>query len=134
MKLDVQISGLTNLRKRFDGLPEKSKKLVRDALMKAGYLVEGASKKEAPVGTPESTHRRGYTGGRMRASIKVSDSLLNRVNPAVVISPHTHYARYVHDGTRYMKARPFMTKGYESSKAKIRSIMKALLKDIKNSL
>lgn len=123
MKLDIQISGLTNLRKRFDRLPEKSKKLVRDALLKAGYIVEGASKRETPVDT-----------GRLRASISVSNSLLLRAEPHVVISPHTKYAQYVHQGTRRMTARPFMTKGYESSKAKIKGIMKALLKDIKNSL
>ncbi|HBI50266.1 MAG TPA: hypothetical protein DDY21_00230 [Candidatus Moranbacteria bacterium] len=123
MKLDIEIKGLERLRRKWDSMPDKIKKMTMDALMKSGYQVERESKKETPVDT-----------GRLRGSISVAGSLALRAEPHVVISPHTAYAQYVHEGTRFMKARPFMTRGYEMSKNKIRSNMRQLLRDIINEM
>jgi len=46
--------------------------------------------------------------GRLRASINTQPQL---GGISAVVSTNTDYAIYVHDGTRYMRARPFMTMG-----------------------
>jgi HK97 gp10 family phage protein len=123
MKIDVKITGLERLRRRWNSAPDKVKKMTQDALNKSGYLVEGASKRITPVDT-----------GRLRSSISLSSTLALRAEPHVVVSPHTNYAIYVHEGTRRMKGRPFMTKGYESVKSRIRNEMRKLLKDVTKEL
>lgn len=119
MQIKVEIKGLSELRAKWNRLPAKIKKMTNDALMKSGYLVEGASKKGTPVDT-----------GRLRLSISVASSLALRAEPHIVISPHTNYAIYVHEGTKRMQARPFMTMGYNTSRNKIKAIMRTLLKKI----
>jgi len=123
MQFNIKIDGLEKLRRKWNSAPAKIKKMTQDALVRAGYLVEGESKRITPVDT-----------GRLRASISLSSSLALRAEPHVVISPHTNYAFYVHEGTRYMKARPFMTKGYHAAKNKIKSEMRSLLKNVNKEL
>ncbi len=63
------------------------------------FLIERESKKVTPVDT-----------GRLRASIGVS------LRPAsATIRPHTNYATYVHEGTKYLRARPFMLWGAQNA-------------------
>ncbi len=63
------------------------------------FLVERESKKVTPVDT-----------GRLRASIGVL------IKPfSATIQPRTNYATFVHEGTRFMKARPFMFWGAETA-------------------
>jgi len=66
------------------------------------YLIERESKKVTPVDT-----------GRLRASIATDIG-----NLRAVIAPHTKYAVFVHEGTRYMKARPFMEWGASKAEQK----------------
>jgi HK97 gp10 family phage protein len=58
------------------------------------FLVERESKIVSPVKT-----------GRMRASIRVMGS---GQKFRQIIQPNVDYAIFVHEGTRYMKGRPFM--------------------------
>lgn len=64
-----------------------------------GFMVEAESKKVTPVKT-----------GRLRASIMTDIG-----NLRAKIAPHTDYAGFVHWGTKYMKARPFMIWGFEGA-------------------
>lgn len=61
--------------------------------------VLGESRKVTPVDT-----------GRLRGSERVDTFKLR-----AIIAPHTHYATYVHEGTRKMRARPFMRWGLEAA-------------------
>ena len=63
------------------------------------FLIERESKKVTPVDT-----------GRLRASIGVS---LRR--DSATIRPDTNYALFVHEGTKYLRARPFMLWGAETA-------------------
>lgn len=76
----------------FGHLPSKVARAIDIGLQKAAFIIEGKSKELAPVDT-----------GRLRASIFTSLSPLQ-----ATIGPYVNYAIYVHQGTRYMKARPFM--------------------------
>lgn len=70
-------------------------------LKRMTITAEGAAKKVTPVDT-----------GTLRRSIT------HRVEPTAthgVIGTNVEYARFVHDGTKYMRARPFLKQGIENS-------------------
>ena len=81
---------------------------LKGEINRLAMSVERYAKQLAPVGTPESTHRKRYVGGRLRASIHTTPFLTGL---GAWVSTKTNYAIFVHDGTRYMRARPFMTTG-----------------------
>jgi HK97 gp10 family phage protein len=87
------------------------KSFLRGEINKIALLVERYGKQLAPVGTPESTGIKGYKGGRLRASIHTKPAMLSSLE--AVVKTGVHYAIYVHEGTRYMRARPFLRKGTE---------------------
>ena len=65
---------------------------IRLALASMGQTAEGYAKEDCPVGTPESTGKKGYIGGTLRGSIAnevVEDE------KAVYIGTNVEYAIYV---------------------------------------
>jgi len=113
---DVRITfkpSLSKLAGKFGSV--KVDNFLRTKIRELAFLVERESKKVTPVDT-----------GRLRASI--------RVLPVVrfleeVIQPHIDYAIYVHEGTRYMRARPFM---YWGAKSAVRGVEAKLSKDLES--
>ncbi len=81
---------------------------LKREINRLAFSIERFAKQLTPVGTPESTGRKGYKGGRLRASIFTSPA---KFGLQAVVSTNTSYAIYVHEGTKYMRARPFMTMG-----------------------
>lgn len=93
--------------KFLDGAPEKVAKILQNVIYKGSLLVERFGKQNAPVDT-----------GRLRASISTD------IHPlTATTSTNTNYARYVHDGTRYMRGRPFMTDAAKSAEGQIGGII-----------
>lgn len=74
-------------------------------LVAIGMTAEGYAKEKAPVGTPESTHKKKYIGGQLRNSIT---NKVDKSEMAVYIGSNVEYAPYVELGTRKMSARPFL--------------------------
>jgi HK97 gp10 family phage protein len=94
--------------------PKKMAKILQNVIYKASLLVE----REAKIGAPVDT-------GRLRASIATD------IHPMkATIEPHVEYARYVHDGTRYMKARPFMKNAEQKVSGMIEDIVLQELKSL----
>jgi len=88
----------------------RTKEFLQKKIEKLAFLIE----REAKPVTP-------YKTGLLRASVRVESIGSLRA----VIAPHTHYAIYVHEGTRFMRARPFMLwgtqfalRGFETKVAK----------------
>lgn len=102
----IEIKNIKQLTSALKSHPDLFIKEFQKALAKAGLVVEIESKKVTPVDT-----------GRLRASISTELKSL-----MAIISPHTNYALYVHEGTRYMKSRPFMKWGAESAEGRIQQI------------
>ena len=75
-----------------------------DLLQAAVLIVERESKARTPVDT-----------GLLRRSI--TTRMLSRTSGQV--GTNIEYARFVHDGTRYMAARPFLTQGLDASRPTI---------------
>lgn len=76
-----------------------------------GLLAEGYAKKLCPVGTPESTGKKGYRGGTLR------DSITHVVNKqSVIIGTNVEYGPYVELGTGPYFTPPPEWEQFESQK------------------
>lgn len=76
---------------------------IERALEKVGLTAERYAKLACPVGTPESTGKKGYMGGTLRNSI----SHTHDKNTAY-IGTNVEYAPYVEMGTKKMAAKPYL--------------------------
>lgn len=70
---------------------------LQKEISKLAFAVERFAKQLTPVDS-----------GRLKSSIHTQPELLGL---SAIVSTRTNYAVYVHDGTKYMRARPFMTMG-----------------------
>lgn len=84
---------------RFKGFEEILVTKLKEGVLGYSYLVERGAKIFSPVDT-----------GRLRSSIGVSLEV-GGGGLSSFIQPTVNYAIYVHEGTRYMKGRPFMEWG-----------------------
>ncbi len=89
------LNRLANAFKKID-----IKSFTREEVETLAFNVERFAKQITPVDT-----------GQLRGSIGVS-SLFGK-DIGSVVATNKNYAVYVHEGTRYMRARPFMKQGLE---------------------
>lgn len=80
---------------------------IAQELARRAVRIESAAKQLCPVGTPESTGKRGYRGGRLRQSI-TWELGANSEGLYVDVGSNVEYALFVEMGTRYMAARPYL--------------------------
>ena len=96
MKITVKPS-MGEMRRKFGNINING--FLSKKIKEYAFLIERESKKVTPVDT-----------GRLRASIGVT------LRPmGATIQPDTHYAYWVHQGTRYVDARPYMFWGAETA-------------------
>ncbi len=88
----VQITNIAQIRTAFALAPALMIRYLNEAIQKSIFLIEGQSMIRTPVRT-----------GRLRASHTTQFSSLKGS-----VGPTAFYAPFVHNGTRYMKARPFL--------------------------
>lgn len=98
MKIQIKIKNIEQIRHAFRIAPEDMKRELGRAIQKATFQVGRQSRKNAPVDT-----------GRLRASH------VERFTPTKgTIEPTAYYAFFVHEGTRFMRGRPFLARAVES--------------------
>lgn len=113
MNIKVVIDA-TQFKDFLRGSPRAFEKALTNAIQKGAYLVERLAKQNAPVDT-----------GRLRASIATS------IIPfQATVQPHVNYAIFVHEGTRFMTARPFMHDAAEDVDRQISDILKGELQKV----
>lgn len=96
---------------------------VGDAVQGAGIDCQAEAKRNCPVGTPESTHKKGYIGGRLRASIQYA-----KLTPySCKVGTNVYYSRYVEFGTHKMAARPYLFPAYIMARKNLINELKALV-------
>lgn len=88
----VKITNLPQIREAFNKAPYLMAGELNLAIRKSIFTIQGASVRNTPVAT-----------GRLRASTSSQFSNLRGE-----VGTHTNYDVYVHEGTRYMKARPYL--------------------------
>lgn len=96
---------------------------IERALEKVGLTAERYAKIACPVGTPESTGKKGYVGGTLRNSISHTHD-----KNTVYIGTNVEYAPYVEMGTKKMAARPYLGPAIVKHVQEYKSIIEQELK------
>lgn len=111
----VEIRGGKELAKKFRNMGRQTQDRVDQILLKAGFMIERDAKNNTPVDT-----------GRLRSSVSTRLVAANR--KSVEVGTNVKYARFVHDGTSKVPARPFLTSAMEKNKIKILRLFKDVIK------
>lgn len=88
----IKIENLNEIRAAFSKAPAAMTKELDKSIKKSIFAIQGESMVRTPVDT-----------GRLRASHTTLFSLLRGE-----VGPTANYSLFVHEGTRYMKGRPFL--------------------------
>ena len=104
--------------KAFKQAPRNLGKNLGKALKESAFTVERKSKIIAPWDT-----------GLMSKSIRPEVKPLS-----AIIAPHVNYAVFVHEGTRFMAARPFMARGAKASERLIQEFFTESVDDTLKSI
>lgn len=118
----VRLVGAASLDKLLEGLPKKvANKILRDALRKAGKIVQAEAKARAPVDE-----------GELKRSITVRKGKRKRKgSQSVVIFPDQNkfkddfHGPYVEYGTSDTPAQPFMRPAFEATKDQALAIVRS---------
>ena len=105
-------SNINQVQNKIARMQPRVVRAIQGSVRKAGFIVERHSKMRSPVDT-----------GRMRSSINTTVRGLS-----ATIRPMVHYAQFVHNGTRFMRAQPFMTRGLNDSITEIRAVFNREIK------
>lgn len=117
IKVTIDSKAYEKFLKSGDANVEKG--LSRGILM-AAFLIE----REAKILT-KSGYFKHPTG-------RLSNSITKTINPIrAEIGPHVNYAIYVHEGTKFIRARPFMTETEQSTHDEVNRIIE---KEIESAL
>lgn len=109
----VTIKNLPQIRAAFGKAPRLMVKKLDDAIKKSAFLIERESKTRTPVLT-----------GRLRASHQTTYAPLQ-----ATIEPTAEYAIYVHEGTRFMRARPFLLEGVQAAEKSVQKFFTDAVKE-----
>lgn len=114
MQVSIRISNIAEIRRAFALAPGDMANQLQRAIRKATFQVGRQSRINTPVLT-----------GRLRASHT------ERFQPGKgIIEPTAHYAIYVHEGTRYMRARPFLAEAVDSETGQVQDFFTEAVKEV----
>ncbi len=114
----VNITNLSEIKRAFAASPVKMTQELNTAIKKAALVIQSQSMVNTPVLT-----------GRLRASHTSTFS-----NLKAIIQPNTDYAFFVHYGTRYMKARPFLFNAVKSEGTRVNEYFQVAVQNTLNDL
>jgi len=124
----LRIKNAAELRAAFGAAPGLMSRKMRIALYKAGLVVMRESMSRTPVRTGRLKTSHFLTGS---GGVKVSG--MGKKMQAEV-GPNTDYAGFVHNGTRFQRAQPFLKKGADAAENKVNRIIKDDLQDVLNNI
>lgn len=110
---NIKLSGLSEILGGLESVKEGLADTLSQGMREAAFVVEGEAKKEITSGP-----NRAIKTGFLRSSIGVVS-----VSPyQAKIQAGAYYGVYVHEGTRYMRARPFLQAGLRDAIPQIEAI------------
>lgn len=118
MDLQIKIKNLAQIRSAFNAAPS----LMRANMAKAIAISTFKVGRDSRINTPVDT-------GRLRASTR------EQVTPIKgIVATHVNYDIFVHEGTRYMRGRPFLRNALESNQPFIQQAFKKATQDTLDSI
>lgn len=122
MNVHIKIKNLPQIRAAFNQAPRLMNRELSQAIRKSTLLVEGQSKIRTPVRTGflRNSHETRFEGGGF--------------NFRGIVEPTAEYGIFVHQGTRFMKGRPFLKEGLEASENQIQFLMQMAVQNVFNQI
>lgn len=105
--IQIKITNLPQIKAAFNRAPGLMTDELNKAIKKSIFTVQADSMRNTPVLT-----------GRLRAS---HTSMFANLKGSVYTN--VNYDHWVHDGTKYMEARPFMQQAVDSDNRQVQSFM-----------
>lgn len=105
--IKITITNLPQIRAAFGKAPALMTNELNIAIKKSIFTIQGRSMQRTPVLT-----------GRLRAS-----TLSKFENLKGEVGTHTNYDIFVHEGTRFMAARPYLRTAVEESNSEVNDFM-----------
>ena len=102
-QVHIEIKNIAEIRRAFSQAPRLMSDAFKQALTKSALQVQ----RESMIRTPVLT-------GRLRASHEFNVSG-GGLQMQATVQPTADYGVFVHEGTRFMKGRPFLKEGAEDS-------------------
>lgn len=118
VNVKVKITNLREIKQAFSQAPARMTKALNKAIQQSIFTIERQSKINTPVRT-----------GFLRASHR---SLFSNLRGEV--GPTASYAMFVHEGTRYMRSRPFLLEAVQSTDSQIQGFFEAAVQDTLDSI
>lgn len=117
-QVSIHIKNIAEIKKAFNKAPILMRRNLNTAIQKSVILVEGKSKAFTPVDT-----------GRLRSSHRtLFKDLYGEVGT------NTTYDIFVHEGTRYIRGRPYLRNAVTSVSAQIDSNFSKAVQDTLNEI
>lgn len=116
--IEVKITNLAEIKAAFRKAPGLMTKYLNQAIQRSIFSIERDSKINSPVLT-----------GFLRAS---HQSLFSNLRGEV--GPTASYAIFVHEGTRFMRPRPFLLEAVKSNERKIQDEFKDAVQNTLNDI
>jgi len=117
-EIAVKITNIDQIRRAFNRSPFLMAKELNKAIEKTVFKVEQQSKINTPVDT-----------GRLRASHYTEFSNLRGA-----VGTDTNYDIFVHEGTRYMKARPYLRTAIDETSKSIDDYFKDAVQNVLDTI
>ncbi len=92
-----------------DSTYKKQMRQVKKAVSSAATVCQESTRKRCPVGTPQSTGKKGYVGGTLRDSYTILQSLDGL---EAIVFTNVLYGKFVELSTYKMKAQPHLYPGF----------------------
>lgn len=108
MQVNITIKNIDQIRRAFGKAPTVMANNLNAAIHKSVLSISRQSRINTPVDT-----------GRLRASTREVFSYLKGE-----VGTHTNYDMFVHQGTRYMRARPYLASAVQSEQGQVDNWMR----------
>lgn len=116
--ISITITNLPQIRAAFSKAPSLMNSELNTAIKKSVFYIQGKSMVNTPVAT-----------GRLRASTR---SLFSNLKGEV--GTHTNYDIFVHEGTRFMKARPYLRTAVDESNVQVSDFFVKAVDNVLNTI
>lgn len=116
--INVTIKNLPEIKAAFNKAPRLMSKELNLAIRKTVLMIGSDSRRNTPVDT-----------GRLRASTREFFQNLRGE-----IGTHTEYDIFVHEGTRFMKGRPYLKKAVEMNERKTDENFREAVQNVLNEI
>lgn len=117
-QVSVKITNLPQIKRAFNRAPYLMAKELNEAIHKSVFAIGRDSRQNTPVDT-----------GRLRASHREAFSSLRGE-----IGTHVEYDIFVHQGTRYMKARPYLLQAVKSNQERVQGFFTEAVQRVLDSI